>query len=161
MAARHPRNDNAPATGQKYSILAKPDHTNDDTYTIVYHPVDAHSQAEAPKTGLVKLDTRAPVTAFAVSAAGSALQGSARSITYSGSRTVNLRAKDVDLKNHPASGVRTAHYKIYSGSWRTGTPFMLRAPSRGKKKFVVRCYSTDKLGHKGATRSKTFYVAAR
>jgi len=162
-------NDGTPVIGQTYKILAKSDHFNDGPYTITYYSVDAHSQQETPTTCSVMLDTRAPNTVFsAEDFAGAASRDTglraadARTmrlgLTAVGRTVVRLRPKDVDLKGRPASGVQTTKYRVNSGSWHVGKTVTLRAPASGTKKYVVRYYSVDKVGHKEAVHAKVVYV---
>jgi hypothetical protein len=101
----------------------------------------------------------APQTTTVVAKAVAPSTPSARAATYTGKRVVRLRPRDVDRKGRPGAGVKTTKYRVNSGAWRIGTGVTLKPPTRGKvKKYVVRYYSVDKLGHQETTHSRTLYI---
>ncbi len=132
---------NAPdyVSGTFATLAAERDHSNDGIHTLTYYSEDAVGNREKPKSRVVKIDTRAPVT------------------TVSGQDKLWHRTPVVltfSADDRGGAGIALTQYRIDRKAWKNGTRAIVKAPRnhRWDGKHTVRFRSRDAAGNVETTR---------
>lgn len=121
-------------SGTFATLAAERDHTNDGVHTLTYYSEDAVGNREKPKSRVVKIDTRAPVT------------------TVSGQNTLWHRTPVVltfSADDRGGAGIDVTQYRIDKKAWKNGTSATVRAPKDHSwdGRHTVRFRSRDTAGN--------------
>ena len=132
---------NAPdyVSGTFATLAAERDHSNDGIHTLTYYSEDAVGNREKPKSRVVKIDTRAPVTT--VSGHDALWHRSPVALTF-------------NAADRGGAGIAVTQYRIDRKVWKNGTKAIVKAPRnhRWDGKHTVRFRSRDAAGNVETTR---------
>ena len=135
-------------SGTFATLVAKRDHSNDGIHTLTYYSEDAVGNREKPKSRVVKIDTRAPVT------------------TVSGQDKLWHRTSVVltfSADDRGGAGIALTQYRIDRKAWKNGTTAIVKAPRnhRWDGKHTVRFRSRDAAGNVETTRKVIVRIDTR